>query len=279
MPGSRWEILTYEVTTPHVIKFIHVTKEYARPEPALNDVSFHLLKGQFLFLTGHSGSGKSTALRLAHLVERPTQGEVRASGFSSLRTSRRDVWKLRRQVGYVFQDFRLLPGRTALENVSFALEVIGSPKKQILPRAQRLLGQVGLAPKAGAVVGELSGGEQQRVAIARALASEPLLLLADEPTGNLDERATRGIMELFWEVNALGMTVLMATHDLELMRRYPSARVLELDQGHLVYDSAHTGRAASSGDGSSQPGANARPAPAGELEPTGEPARAQQHET
>ena len=264
---------------PHVIKFIHVTKEYARPEPALNDVSFHLLKGQFSFLTGHSGSGKSTALRLVHMVERPTQGEVRASGFSSLRTSRRDVWKLRRKVGYVFQDFRLLPGRTAFENVSFALEVTGSPKKQILPQAQRLLGQVGLAPKAGAVVDELSGGEQQRVAIARALASEPLLLLADEPTGNLDERATRGIMELFWEINALGMAVLMATHDLELMRRYPSARTLELDQGHLVYDSAHTEQRATSVGGNSQPDGKASPVAASELETAGKPEPAQPQET
>ena len=237
----------------HVIKFIHVTKEYARPEPALKDVSFHLVKGQFSFLTGHSGSGKSTALRLAHLAEKPTHGEVRASGFSSLRTSRRDVWKLRRKVGYVFQDFRLLPGRTALENVSFALEVTGSPKNQIMPRAQRLLGQVGLAPKAGSSVGELSGGEQQRVAIARALASEPLLLLADEPTGNLDERATRGILDLFWEINALGMAVLMATHDLELMRRYPTARVLELDQGHLVYDSGANERVESNQGGRPRP--------------------------
>lgn len=231
---------------PRVIKFIDVTKEYARPEPALRDVSFHLAKGEFSFLTGHSGSGKSTALRLAHLVERPTHGEVRASGFSSRVTSSRDVWKLRRKVGYVFQDFRLLPGRTALENISFALEVIGAPKKQIVSRAQRLLGKVGLAPKAGASVDELSGGEQQRVAIARALASEPLLLLADEPTGNLDERATRGIMNLFWEINALGMAVLMATHDLELMRRYPTARVLELDQGQLVYDSANSEASGSS---------------------------------
>ncbi len=252
-----------------MIKFIHVTKEYARPEPALSDVSFHLVKGQFAFLTGHSGSGKSTALRLAHLAERPTHGEVRAGGFSSKRTSRRDVWKLRRNVGYVFQDFRLLPGRTALENVSFALEVIGSPKKQILPRAQRLLGQVGLAPKAGAWVEELSGGEQQRVAIARALASEPLLLLADEPTGNLDDRATRGIMDLFWEINALGMSVLMATHDLELMRRHPTARVLELDEGHLVYDSAKNEQAVSSPVGSPGPGLGASPALAGE--PVGEP--------
>ena len=252
---------------PHVIKFIHVTKEYSRPEPALSDVSFHLVKGQFSFLTGHSGSGKSTALRLAHLVERPTHGEVRASGFSSLRTSRRDVWKLRRRVGFVFQDFRLLPGRTALENVSFALEVTDSPKKEILPRAQRLLGQVGLAPKAGAWVDELSGGEQQRVAIARALASEPLLLLADEPTGNLDERATRGVMDLFWEINALGMTVLMATHDLELMRRYSSARVLELDEGHLVYDSAKAEPASSSTDDKPRPGPRVSPLPAAGPEP------------
>jgi cell division transport system ATP-binding protein len=173
-------------------------------------------------------------------------------------------------VGYVFQDFRLLPGRTALENVSFALEVIGSPKKQILPRAQRLLGQVGLAPKAGAWVGELSGGEQQRVAIARALASEPLLLLADEPTGNLDDRATRGIMNLFWEINALGMAVLMATHDLELMRRHPTARVLELDEGHLVYDSAEKKQAVTSPDGSLRPGSGTSPALAGEPEPAQE---------
>ncbi len=253
-----------------MIKFIHVTKEYARPEPALNDVSFHLGKGEFAFLTGHSGSGKSTALRLAHLAERPTDGEVRASGFSSKRTSRRDVWKLRRKVGYVFQDFRLLPGRTALENVSFALEVIGSPKKQILPRAQRLLGQVGLAPKAGASVDELSGGEQQRVAIARALASEPLLLLADEPTGNLDDRATKGIMNLFWEINALGMAVLMATHDLELIRRHPTARILELDQGHLVYDSAQNEQAGGVLDENSRPRSRERPAPAGEPEPAQE---------
>jgi cell division transport system ATP-binding protein len=255
---------------PHVIKFIHVTKEYARSEPALKDVSFHVVKGQFSFLTGHSGSGKSTALRLAHLAERPTHGEVRACGFSSLRTSRRNVWKLRRKVGYVFQDFRLLPGRTALENVSFALEVIGSPKEQILPRAQRLLGQVGLAPKAGSSVGEISGGEQQRVAIARALASEPLLLLADEPTGNLDERATRGILDLFWEINAMGMAVLMATHDLELMRRYPTARVLELDQGRLVYDSSTTEPVESVRDESSRPGSGVSPEPATVLDSSGE---------
>lgn len=250
-----------------MIKFIHVTKEYNRPEPALVDVSFHLAKGQFSFVTGHSGSGKSTAMRLAHMAERPTDGEVRACGFSSVTTSRRDVWKLRRKVGYVFQDFRLLPGRTALENVSFALEVTGSTKKLILPQAHRLLSRVGLASKAGASVDELSGGEQQRVAIARALATEPLLLLADEPTGNLDERATRGIMELFWEINAMGMAVLMATHDLELLRTYPTARVLELDQGHLVYDSAGAEQPAGGPDERAQPVSGARAALVGAPEP------------
>ncbi|HSR40663.1 MAG TPA: cell division ATP-binding protein FtsE [Longimicrobiales bacterium] len=220
-----------------MIKLQNVTKEYPRRGAALDDVSFHIRKGDFAFLTGHSGSGKSTTLRLVHLADRPTSGEVRVSGYSSRRTSRREIWKLRRKVGMVFQDFRLLPGRTAMENVAFALEVTGTAASDIRPRAQRLLGRVGLAPKAGALVHELSGGEQQRVAIARAIANDPVVLLADEPTGNLDERATRGILELFTDLNAVGMTVLMATHDLELVRRHPRARVLELSEGRLVYDS------------------------------------------
>jgi len=220
-----------------VIKLISVTKEYSRGGAALQDVSFHIPKGQFCFLTGHSGSGKTTTMRLVHMAERPTVGEVRVAGFSSQRTSSREIWKLRRRVAYVFQHFRLLPGRSAYENVAFALEVTGTARALIKPKAQKLLTQVGLASKTGAVVHELSGGEQQRVAIARALANDPLVLLADEPTGNLDDRATRGIMDLFWEINALGMAVLMATHDLELTRRYSRARVLELDEGQLVYDS------------------------------------------
>jgi cell division transport system ATP-binding protein len=220
-----------------VIKLLHVSKVYPRTGSALEDVNIHVPKGQFVFLTGHSGSGKTTTLRLIHMAERPSAGEVRVSGFSSLKTSRRELWKVRRRVGFVFQDFRLLPGRTAMANVALALEVTGTPKKEIRPRAQRLLTQMGLSSKAGSLVHELSGGEQQRVVVARALASDPLVLLADEPTGNLDERATRGILELFWQINALGMAVVMATHDLELIRAYPRARVLELDQGRLVYDS------------------------------------------
>jgi cell division transport system ATP-binding protein len=220
-----------------VIKLTNVSKEYPRRGYAVRDVSFHLKKGEFAFLTGHSGSGKTTTMRLVHMAERPTTGEVRVTGYTSDKVTERHLWKVRRRVGYVFQDFRLLPGRTALENVAFVLEVTGTPRKAIVSAAQRLLSQVGLTTKAGAFVNELSGGEQQRVAVARALASEPFVLLADEPTGNLDDRATRGVMDLFWDINAKGMAVLMATHDLELIKRYPHARVFELDQGRLVYDS------------------------------------------
>ncbi len=221
-----------------MIKLTNVTKEYKAGTPAVAGLSFHIRKGEFAFLTGHSGSGKSTTMRLIHLGERPTSGEVRISGYSSERTPARDVWKVRRRVGHVFQDFRLLPGRTARENVAFALEVTGAPRSEIVPRTQRLLSQVGLASKGGSAVDALSGGERQRVAIARALANDPVVLLADEPTGNLDERATRGVLDLFWDINARGTAVLVATHDLELVRSYPHVRLLELDQGRLVYDSA-----------------------------------------
>ena len=221
-----------------MIELTRVSKEYPRRGAALRDVSFRIGKGEFAFLTGHSGSGKSTTLRLIHMAEKPSHGRVRVGGYDSEQISHRELWKVRRRVGFVFQDFRLLPGRTAQENVAFALEVVGTPQKAIVPKAQRLLSQVGLAPKAGALVNELSGGEQQRVAVARALVNEPMVLLADEPTGNLDERATRGIVDLFFDLNAMGMAVLMATHDLELIRRRPGTRVLELDEGRLVLDSA-----------------------------------------
>ena len=224
-----------------MIKLTNVSKEYPKRGHALRDVSFQLGKGEFAFLTGHSGSGKSTTMRLIHMAERPTDGEVRVTGYSSDRVTDRDLWKVRRRVGFVFQDFRLLPGRTAFENVAFVLEVTGTPVKAIQSKAQRLLSQVGLSQQAGQHVNELSGGEQQRVAIARALANDPFVLLADEPTGNLDDRATRGVLDLFWDINAKGMAVLMATHDLELIRRHPTARVFELDQGRLVYDSTVTG--------------------------------------
>ncbi|TVP76898.1 MAG: ATP-binding cassette domain-containing protein [Gemmatimonadales bacterium] len=220
-----------------MIRLSHVSRDFPRRGRALDDVTFSVEKGEFVFLTGHSGSGKSTTLRMLHMADRPTEGEVRVAGFSSKLTSDREIWKLRRRVGFVFQDFRLLPGRTARENVAFALEVTGTPRREIGPRTSRLLSQVGLSARTGALVEELSGGEQQRVSVARALANEPLVLLADEPTGNLDERSARGILELFRDLNASGMAVLMATHDLDLVRSISDVRTLELSGGRLVFDS------------------------------------------
>jgi cell division transport system ATP-binding protein len=160
-------------------------------------VTFNLEAGQFSFMTGHSGSGKSTVLKLAHMAERPTLGDVLVNGFSSKRTARRDIWKLRRQVGFIFQDFRLLPNRTVLENIAFVLEVINTPSKEIKERSRILLNKVQLEAKSDRMIEDLSGGEQQQVAIGRALAGNPVLLLADEPTGNLDTESTKNIMDLF----------------------------------------------------------------------------------
>ncbi len=220
-----------------MIRFTHVYKEFPRSGLALKNATFHVRKGEFVFLTGPSAAGKSTVLKLIHMSERPTQGEVRVSDFSSQSVRRRDIPHLRRRVGMVFQDFRLLRDRTAAENIAFALEVTGAKRSQIGPKVQRLLADVGLAAKAGAYPEELSGGEQQRVAIARALANDPVILLPDEPTGNLDERAAKATFELIRSIHATGMAVMMATHDLDLVKRYPQYRVIELDHGAIVYDS------------------------------------------
>jgi cell division transport system ATP-binding protein len=220
-----------------MIRFTKVSKSYARGGPALENVSFHIGRGEFAFLTGPSGAGKSTILKLVYVAERPTSGEVRVDGKSSVALTRDQIPQLRRRLGVVFQDFRLLEDRTAEQNVAFALEVTGVPPTAIGPRVIRALTQVGLAGKAGALPRELSGGEQQRVAIARALINDPLVLLADEPTGNLDDRATRGIFQLLRDINASGTAVLMATHDLDLVRN-TGLRTLELNHGSLVFDSA-----------------------------------------
>ena len=220
-----------------MIKLIDVYKEYPRSGLALKNVSFHLRKGEFAFLIGPSGAGKSTALRLIHMAEKPSDGEVRVSGFSSARIKRREIPRLRRRVGVVFQDFRLLRDRTSAENLAFALEVTGARTSEIKSKVQRLLAQVGLAARAGAYPDELSGGEQQRIAMARALIHDPVVLLADEPMGNLDERASRGVFDLIRDINSSGTAVLMATHDLEMVRRYSQFRVIELSEGAIVYDS------------------------------------------
>lgn len=225
-----------------ILRLTSVTKEYSRSgTAALSDVSFGIRKGEFVFLVGHSGAGKSTLLRLLSMADRPTSGEVRVSGYSSDTIKSRDIPLLRRRLGIVFQDFRLLPDRTAEQNVAFALEVTGAPAGQIAAKVGRLLTQVGLASKSTAYPGELSGGEQQRVAIARALVNDPFLLLADEPTGNLDDRATHAIFLLLREINARGTAVLMATHDVALIQR-AGMRFIELDRGRLVFDGTDTSR-------------------------------------
>jgi cell division transport system ATP-binding protein len=220
-----------------VIKFSKVFRAYGKSTLALRDVSFHVRKGEFAFLTGHSGAGKSTVLRLIYAEHLPTSGDVRVSGFRTDQLSRKDIAKLRRRLGIVFQDFRLLGDRTAAENVAFALEVTGARHSVIGPKVMRVLTQVGLVSKAKQYPNELSGGEQQRVAIARALVNDPFVLLADEPTGNLDARATRSVFQLIREINANGTAVVMATHDLDLIRQ-TSYRTIELQEGTIVYDSA-----------------------------------------
>ena len=226
-----------------MIRFFNVTKSYVRTGTAVHDVSLHVGKGEFVFLTGPSGAGKTTLLKMVYMEERPTSGEVRVSGTSSLDATARDVARLRRKLGIVFQDFRLLENRTAEQNVAFALEVTGAARSTIGPKVARVLTQVGLASKGTAYPKELSGGEQQRVAIARALVNDPFVLLADEPTGNLDDRATRGIFQLLREINAAGTAIMMATHNLELIRRQ-ELRTIEMNRGGIVFDSAAQARAA-----------------------------------
>jgi len=229
-----------------MIRLTDVSKEYVRSGVALADVTFELKKGEFVFLTGPSGSGKSTILRLLYMDDKPTRGDVWVNGVAAKTARGREISRLRRRLGIVFQDFRLLEDRTAEANVRFALEVTGAPKATIRAKVSRALTQVGLASKATSYPRELSGGEQQRVAIARALINDPFVLIADEPTGNLDERATRGVFQLLRDINASGTAVIMAAHALDLVRR-SNYRTIELNHGRLVFDSADTPVSAASG--------------------------------
>ena len=219
-----------------MISLENVSKSYkTSTRPALDKVNVEVDKGEFVFIIGPSGSGKSTFMRLLLKEDDPTAGDIHVAGFHVNKLSGRKVPKLRQRIGCVFQDFRLLPKKTVEQNVAFALEVIGKPRSSIEKTVPEVLDLVGLAGKAERLPTELSGGEQQRVAIARAFVNRPLLLLADEPTGNLDPDTSGDIMLLLERINRVGTTVLMATHDnhiVDAMRR----RVVELDQGRVVRD-------------------------------------------
>src|SRR2546422_1630704 len=218
-----------------MIRLENVTKTYKGNVVALRDASADIQKGEFVFLVGPSGSGKSTFIRLLLKEERPDGGQIWVAGKDIAKLSSWKVPYLRRNIGCVFQDFKLLTNKTVYENVAFALEVIGRPKHIIRAQVPQILDLVGLSKKSDNFPSELSGGEQQRVSIARAFVNRPLILLADEPTGNLDPATTVGIMRLLDRINRTGTTVVMATHDqriVDAMRR----RVMELDHGSLVRD-------------------------------------------
>ena len=219
-----------------MIRLEKVSKSYpTSTRPALDDVDVDIEKGEFVFLVGSSGSGKSTFLRLLLKEEVPTTGRVHVAGKDLGRLSHWKVPALRRSIGCVFQDFRLLPNKTVFQNVAFALEVIGKPRGTILKVVPEVLDLVGLDGKAQRMPDELSGGEQQRVAVARAFVNRPMILIADEPTGNLDPNTSVGIMKLLDRINRTGTTVVMATHDaaiVDSMRR----RVVELSNGKVVRD-------------------------------------------
>jgi len=221
-----------------VIKFENVTKVYSKSDrPALDNISLEVEKGEFVFLVGLSGSGKSTFLRLVLREEKPTSGKIHVAGKDLTTLSNWKVPELRRQVGTVFQDFRLLPNKTVSENVAFTLHVLGFSRKEIAREVPEVLELVGLEDKGDRKPGELSGGEQQRVAIARAYVSNPAILIADEPTGNLDPATSVGIMKLLDRINREGTTVVMATHDAGIVDQMRK-RVIELDAGHIVRDQA-----------------------------------------
>ena len=221
-----------------MIRLENVSKSYkTSTRPALDRVSVDIGKGEFVFLIGPSGSGKSTLLRLLLREDVPTKGEVFVADWNVVTLARRKVPRLRQRIGCVFQDFRLLQNKSVAQNVAFALEVIGKPERTVQKVVPEVLELVGLAGKASRMPNELSGGEQQRVAVARAFVNRPLVLLADEPTGNLDPETSQDIMLLLERINRTGTTVLMATHDASIvdsMRR----RVVELEHGKVVRDDA-----------------------------------------
>ncbi|MCL6454816.1 MAG: cell division ATP-binding protein FtsE [Alicyclobacillus sp.] len=220
-----------------MIEMQDVWKEYPNGTPALNGVSVQIGKSEFVYVVGPSGAGKSTFIKLMYREERPTRGHIFVNGFNIERLKHRKIPLLRRSIGVVFQDFKLLPNLTAAENVAFAQEVIGVPVRQTRRRVREALEWVGLADKADVLPSHLSGGEQQRIAIARALVNNPQVIIADEPTGNLDPESSWGIMKLFQRINDRGTTVVMATHNREIVNTMRK-RVIAIERGQIVRDEA-----------------------------------------
>lgn len=218
-----------------MIQLYNLCKSYSKDGNALEDINLKIPKGDFVYITGPSGAGKSTLMKLLYAEERPTRGQILINGQNVTRMRSAKVPFLRRQLGIVFQDFKLIQSRTIFENVAFPLEVRGRKRYEVSKKVYQMLKNVGLEHKLTKHPLELSGGEQQRVAIARALVMEPLVLLADEPTGNLDPEVTLEIMDLFKGANARGTTVLLATHDREMIRRFPR-RQIYLENGRLIED-------------------------------------------
>jgi len=230
-----------------VINFDSVSKQYKNSNtPALDDINLNIEQGDFVFLVGQSGSGKSSLLRLLLKEEKPTSGTVTVDGINVAKLPNRKVPAFRRTMGIVFQDFRLLPGKTVFDNVAFGMEVIGKSKKEIQQRIPALLDLVGLEEKAHRLPSELSGGEQQRVALARAFVNKPKLLLADEPTGNLDPSTSVGIMKLLDRINRTGITIVMATHDVAIVDQMRKC-IVQMENGKIIRDQergmyGHTGQ-------------------------------------
>jgi cell division transport system ATP-binding protein len=216
-----------------MINLFHVSKTFGRDSMALKDVTLKIEKGEFIFVTGPSGAGKTTLLKVMFGAENPTEGHIIIDGRNYSRIPRHEVVRLRRRMGFVFQDFKLLPAKTVFENVAIALVVMGVGKKEIKNRVLRILTYLKLQHRMNFKPLSLSGGEQQRVAIARALVKEPTIILADEPTGNLDHDLSMETIELFRDVNNRGTTVVIASHDREIIRRFGS-RVINLNDGRLV---------------------------------------------
>ena len=218
-----------------LIKIKDVTKTYKNGVTALYNVSLNIKKGEFVFVIGSTGCGKSTLIKTMYREEKPTSGTITVGGLDVTKLRNSKVYKIRRKIGVVFQDYKLLPKLTVYENVAFALEIFGLPKSEIYGKVIKVLDLVGLKNKAKHMPTELSGGEQQRVAIARAIVNGPKLLICDEPTGNLDEKTSMEIMKVLNEINKLGTTIIMVTHDRGIVKKM-NKRVVLLDSGRIVKD-------------------------------------------